>query len=121
MLLRPRTLLASTCLTAVVFGGGCSKDLPSKRDFIDAASSATPAGLVDQLADAEIAPGAARTLVEGYLGCLYDAISTDEDLIGRVVSDPDSTTTQGELSSKAPDCTDRARQAILDAMTASDQ
>lgn len=118
---RPRILIISTCLAAIALGAGCSEDLASRDDFIDAARGAIPPVLAERLAAAGIGSAATNTLVEDYLGCLYDAIGTDGDLVERALSDPDSTTTQSEIAAKAPDCTDRVSQAVLDAITTSDQ
>lgn len=121
MFARSPLLIASLCLAPLVAVTSCAEDFPSRSDFIAEAKAQIPTTLSDQLADAKIDPAVANTLIEDHLGCIYDAISSDEGLVEQAVSEPGSTSTQSEIADMAPECTERVNKAILDAISTSDQ
>lgn len=115
----PVRFLAAFAAATSLGLAGCSEDLPSRDEFIAEAKAQIPTALSDRLADSGIEPATANRLLEDHLGCIYDAISSDEQFVRAVTEGRDSATTD-EIADLAPECVEQVNRAILEAILPSD-
>lgn len=112
----PRRFAVALAIVSAVVATSCSKDFPSKADFVSTSKESYSTDAVAALTDAGLTPDAANTLIEQQLGCLYDAISADDELVDRYLSDSDSDAVLTEAAADAEDCTKQLNPALLEAV-----
>jgi hypothetical protein len=89
-----------------MFLGACGDDdLPSKSEFVAQVKKSMGTDVTDKLEDAGIEKDKANTAMENFLGCLYDRIKTDEDLLRKAYDEGGDQAIQTQIEKKAGSCT----------------
>lgn len=111
--------LAGTSLVATaVLLTGCGGEVPTRSEFV----SKMRGSLDDQLSSMEesgISKDRAREIFDEFVGCTYDKIKGDAELLKKVFEEGDDAGVDDQLSKEAADCSDQLTSALSEAMQAS--
>ncbi len=88
--------------------GACGDDVPSRSDFITAVKKQAGPQFVSSLTGAGIDKTKADQIVDQFLGCVYDHVQTDKDLLKKVSNETGNGTAEltKAFDTKAKPCYD---------------
>ena len=116
-MLTPRTLVAAFVALTALFVAGCSNDdLPSKSEFIDEVKSQAGAEFSQAAEEVGLDESTANQILDNFLGCVYDAISDNEDELRAVLDNEGDTAFDQVLEEKAGDCLATYQEELQDAV-----
>lgn len=114
-------VLLSGALSLAVTLSGCGESVPTRDEFI-AELRTTMGNDLTEGTGLDVDADALRTLVDEFLGCTYDAVTRDRDLLQQLMRDPSfsSATTddgpdqQATLAQLTADCTAELNRAATE-------
>lgn len=112
---RCAAIVAGSVLMLSACGG---EELPSKAEFVSKLKVEMSAQL-SQLEDAGLDKEAAEQIFDDFLGCTYDKIKGDEDLLKKVNDGADDDATTSDIEKKATACATGLQEAAAEAATGS--
>ena len=115
MILR-RTLALLACSAALLTACG-SDDLPSKADFIKQVKSEMGSDLETTLTSTGIDKEDATKTIDTFIGCVYDKVKDNEELLRKAYDEAGDSSVQTELEKSAKDCTEALTKAMTSAVS----
>lgn len=112
-----RTLAALAGATMLLSSCG-GNDLPTKSEFISQVKESMGSDVTKSLSDAGIAKDKAETIMEDFIGCIYDKVKADEALLQQVYDDGGDKAIEAKVQEKAAACTGDLTTAVTEAATA---
>ena len=79
--------------------------VPSRADFIAKTKDTVGSDLTVALEARGVSKSDAEAAIDRFIGCQYDALKSDVDLLQKAYDDPGDTTIQPDLDAKAGPCT----------------
>lgn len=110
---RSVAVVAGSVLLLSACGG---EELPSKSEFISKLKQEMSSEL-SSLESSGIDKAAAEKIFDDFLGCTYDEIKGDEELLNKVNDGADDAATTAEITKKATACANDLQQAAVEAAT----
>ena len=110
---RSVAVVAGSVLLLSACGG---EELPSKSEFISKLKQEMSSEM-SSLESSGIDKAAAEKIFDEFLGCTYDEIKGDEELLNKVNDGADDAATTAEITKKATACATDLQQAAVEAAT----
>ena len=102
--------LAAMIVGSAVLLAGCGSDVPSKTEFVSKMKTSLRTQL-DDMEKAGLDRGDAEKLFEDFVGCTYDQIKSDEDLVTKVYEEGTDAGVDAQLEKKAGACVTQLTKA----------
>lgn len=108
---------AATLAGSAILLTGCGGDeIPTKAEFISEMSKNLDSQL-DSITEAGLPREDAEKLFSDFLGCTYDKIKDDEELLTTAFEEGDSADIDAQMNEKAGDCVEDLTAAATEAAT----
>jgi hypothetical protein len=103
---------------ATVLLSGCGgNELPSKSEFVDQVKESMGTDVTSSLEGAGIDKATATGIMEDFIGCIYDEIKDDEELLQQAFDDGGDKSVEANIEKQAAACTDDLTTAVSEAAT----
>ena len=110
MLRRAAAVVAGSVLLLSACGG-----TPSKADFVDKIEGTVGDDLSSVLEQQGVDAAQLDDLIKDFVGCQYDALADDEDLLRKAYDNPGDADIQTQIDIKATDCVSTLTAGLGDA------
>jgi hypothetical protein len=102
-------------LGASVLVAGCGSDLPTKSEFSSKVKESMGSDLKTALTSAGASASDADKAINDFIGCTYDKIKGNEDLLNQAYDDSGDKKVQDEIEKSAKACTSTLTSAMTEA------
>ncbi|HPB46777.1 MAG: hypothetical protein M9952_05305 [Microthrixaceae bacterium] len=108
---------AFAALVAVGAASGCGSSEPSRDAFIAEMRTTLGSDLAEGASLDDVDPDDLRTVVDEFLGCTYDAVKDDSELLRQMYRDPSFSTATTGSSDNSGQLRSRADQLSAECVT----